>query len=182
MRTPAASRNPRSLRALFGNLTRKERAILGVLAAAVLCGAAGGTAEIVRLRRRAARPPVDLYRQLEAALPDPDFSVPPPDADPVGPGLSGGSVTRPPFSGEPELEVSEDGWFFFPRDYYTTININTAGFDELVTLPGIGPVIAGRIILYRRRFVGFSRIKTLLKVRGIGEKTLQRLEGKIRLY
>jgi competence ComEA-like helix-hairpin-helix protein len=175
---------PRRWRNFFAKLTRKERAILGLLAAAILWGAAAGTFEFVR--GWAAPPAVraSLYRELEAALPDPGFFAGRGETEPGEPGLVRGPVylTRPPVAGEPEVEVFEDGWIFFPRDYYTTININRAGFDELVSLPGIGPVTAWRIIRYRQRYVGFSRVKALKKIRGIGDKTLKRLEGRIRLY
>jgi competence ComEA-like helix-hairpin-helix protein len=184
MMTSTVHPAPPRRRNLFARLTRRERAILGILAAAVLSGIGGGAAEFVRGKGRAVRPPVDLYRELRQALPDPEFAAPPVD------GAGGGTeqlrrlvyLTRPPLPGEAEVETAEDGWIFFPRDYYTTVNINRAGFDELVSLPGIGPVAAWRIINYRRRFVGFSRIKALTKVKGIGEKTLKRLEGEIRLY
>ncbi|MDP8235573.1 MAG: helix-hairpin-helix domain-containing protein [Candidatus Erginobacter occultus] len=184
MRTSTVQPSPRRRRNLFARLTRREWAILSVLAAALLCGAVGGTVEIIRGQREATRAPVALYRELRQALPDPEFAAQP---------VNGSErttehlrrlvyLTRPPFSGEAEVETAEDGWIFFPRDYYTTININRAGFDELVSLPGIGPVAAWRIINYRRRFVGFSRIKALMRVKGIGEKTLKSLEGEIRLY
>lgn len=184
MSLPESRAPRRSLKFLLGCLTRKERAILGLLAASLAWGAAGGTLEIARGRRAAAARHPDLYRELAAALPDPDFS---PVGREDGPGEAVRSrravyLTRPPFAYELEVEVSEDGWIFFPRDYHTTININRAGFDELVSLPGIGPVTAWRIILYRQRYVGFSRVKALTRIQGIGEKTLERLEGRIRLY
>jgi len=184
MRETTARPNPRSPRVLFAALTIRERAILGVLAAAVLWGLAGGAAELVRGTWRSARPSTDLYRELLAALPDPDFIPAGREARAGEPGPPRRLVylTRPPFPGEAEVETAEDGWIFFPRDYYTTVNINRAGFDELVGLPGIGPVTAWRIINYRKRYSGFSRVKALKKVRGIGDKTLKRLEGKIRLY
>ncbi len=184
MRTSTVHPASRRRRNIFARLTRRERVILGILAAAVLSGLAGGAVEFARGTGRAFRPPVDLYRELQSALPDPDFIRVARDDGAGEPGPSRRLVylTRPPLPGEAEVETAEDGWIFFPRDYYTTVNINRAGFDELVSLPGVGPVAAWRIINYRRRFVGFSRIKALMKVKGIGEKTLERLEGEIRLY
>ncbi len=184
MSPPAPRSSHRSLRFLFGCLTRQERGILALLAASLAWGAAGGALEVARGRRAAAAGYPDLYRELAAALPDPDYSAPPRE-DKTGEAAALRRtvyLTRPPFDYEREIEVSEDGWIFFPRDYHTTININRAGFDELVSLPGIGPVTAWRIIRYRRRYVGFSRVRALTRVQGIGEKTLERLEGKIRLY
>ena len=52
------------------------------------------------------------------------------------------------------------------------ININTASSVVLETLPGIGPVLADRIIAYRNENGLFSSIEELSKVEGIGSKTL----------
>lgn len=61
------------------------------------------------------------------------------------------------------------------------ININTATKEELESLPGIGPVIAGRIIDYRKTNGPFKRREDLLKVKGIGPKTFADLKDKITL-
>ena len=49
------------------------------------------------------------------------------------------------------------------------VNINTAGVDELDSLPGIGPILAERIIEYRTANGNFSKTEDILKVNGIGE-------------
>ncbi len=52
------------------------------------------------------------------------------------------------------------------------INVNLATQSELETLPGIGPVLAQRIIQHRNS-QPFRTIQQLTEVRGIGPKTLE---------
>jgi len=61
------------------------------------------------------------------------------------------------------------------------ININTAGVDEFVALPGIGRAYAERIIEYRQKNGPFKRLEDLLNVRGIGEKTYERIKDRVTL-
>jgi competence protein ComEA len=55
------------------------------------------------------------------------------------------------------------------------VNLNTATLEQLDTLDGIGPGIAGRILDYRRQHGGFSRVEELGEVPGIGAKRLATL-------
>ena len=49
------------------------------------------------------------------------------------------------------------------------LNINMADAAALDTLPGIGPVLAGRIVEYRSTHGAFSKKEDLMLVEGIGE-------------
>jgi competence ComEA-like helix-hairpin-helix protein len=55
------------------------------------------------------------------------------------------------------------------------VDINTAGPDDLVRLPGIGPARAAAIVSLRSERGGFRSVEELLDVRGIGPVTLEGL-------
>ena len=57
------------------------------------------------------------------------------------------------------------------------VNINTAGVSELDSLPGIGPVLAQRIVDWRTENGPFRSAEDLLKVEGIGRSTLENLQN-----
>ena len=59
------------------------------------------------------------------------------------------------------------------------INLNTATVSQLDSLPGIGPVIAERILELRERSGPFQRIEDLMNIRGIGERTFLKLQDLI---
>lgn len=61
------------------------------------------------------------------------------------------------------------------------ININRATKAEFDSLTGIGPVIASRIINYRNINGPFLALDDLLKVSGIGSKTLERIRPRLSL-
>ncbi|MCK4448882.1 MAG: helix-hairpin-helix domain-containing protein, partial [Candidatus Marinimicrobia bacterium] len=46
-------------------------------------------------------------------------------------------------------------------------------------IPKIGPVTAERIILYRMENGRFNSIEELIKVKGIGKKTMERIKGEV---
>ena len=85
--------------------------------------------------------------------------------------------TEPPVRSEPvkqtEPKKSSDS---SERKVTFPVNINTASKKELDALPGIGEVLAQRIIDYRSANGPFSTVDELTKVKGIGAKTLEKLK------
>ncbi|SMB92881.1 competence protein ComEA [Thermanaeromonas toyohensis ToBE] len=59
------------------------------------------------------------------------------------------------------------------------VNINTAGLEELDSLPGLGPSLAQRIIEYRQQHGPFQNIEDLQNVPGIGAKRWENLKDLI---
>lgn len=59
------------------------------------------------------------------------------------------------------------------------ININTATQSELESLPGIGSVIAQRIIEYRLEFGPFKKIEEIKAVNGIGDAKFDQVKDYI---
>ncbi len=63
-----------------------------------------------------------------------------------------------------------------PKAAFTgRVNLNTASATELEQLPRVGPALAARILAYRAANGGFRRPADLTNVKGIGEKTLEKL-------
>ena len=61
------------------------------------------------------------------------------------------------------------------------IHINTADEKQLDELPGIGPIMAKRIVEYRNEHGPFASVDELAKVRGIGPEKLEKLREKAEL-
>ena len=59
------------------------------------------------------------------------------------------------------------------------LNLNTAGKDELVALPGIGPSKAQAILDYRKEHGQFKSVDEVRKVKGIGEKLFQQIKPEL---
>ena len=61
------------------------------------------------------------------------------------------------------------------------LDINSAGSPELESLPGIGPVLAGRIVEFRLKNPPFRRVEEILIIRGIGRRKFEALRDRIRV-
>jgi competence protein ComEA len=61
------------------------------------------------------------------------------------------------------------------------IDINNANAEQLTVIPGIGKVMAERIVQFRDQNGSFKRIEDLLKIKGIGEKSFQKIRPYVKI-
>ena len=59
------------------------------------------------------------------------------------------------------------------------LNLNTATLMELETLPGVGPVLARRIVDFREKKGGFRRVEELLVIPGISARKWKLIKDKV---
>ena len=93
--------------------------------------------------------------------------------------VTDGEMLRFPFEGE-EIEVLSSGRDH-PGDEDASVNINTAGKEKLLTIPGVGEVRADAIIKYREESGGFQSPEDLMKVPGIKEGTYDKMKDYVKV-
>lgn len=133
-------------------LTPDERRGLLVVALLLALGAAWDLAQARRAREVAARAHATAPR---AGLAADSARVVPPAPEPAA------------SNDRPASELS------------AALDLNRATAAELDELPGIGPVLAARIVEHRSRHGRFRRVDELLAVPGIGPKLLERLRPRV---
>ncbi len=77
----------------------------------------------------------------------------------------------------PDFDVSET--FETSVKDNSLININSATKEQLMSLPGIGESIAGRIIDYREKNGKFKKIEDIMNITGIKEKLFSKIKDSI---
>lgn len=88
-------------------------------------------------------------------------------------GVADGDRIHVPEKGDPEVPSGEDEG--------GGVDLNRATVAELQSLPGIGPVIAARIVAHRDDNGPFASVEDLLDVPGIGETRLAELRSTVRI-
>ncbi|MBN1619270.1 ComEA family DNA-binding protein [candidate division WOR-3 bacterium] len=86
-----------------------------------------------------------------------------------------------PESVEIQTIMKQDDQIVSPVSINFPVNINTADRAKLEALPGIGPVLAQRIIDYRNINGNFTRKQDIQNVRGIGTVKYAKIESLITL-
>ena len=134
---------------MWGFSKLQQRAVLFLLATFI----AGCV--ILLYRRQQLPPPVApaVVAQFERFVPKPD-------------GYKGVGKATAPASIPPRPE----------RERPKQVNINRASAAELTALPGIGTVMAQRIVDYRERHGKFRRFEDLNHVHGLGKRKLAALK------
>ncbi|MBR0461387.1 MAG: ComEA family DNA-binding protein [Erysipelotrichaceae bacterium] len=88
-------------------------------------------------------------------------------------------IDSPVYSQEYTLHDNETLYLENDSESNRKISINTAAADALIDLPGIGPVLAERIIEYRCKYGLFEYIEEIKNVSGIGDKKYEKIRDLI---
>lgn len=117
---------------------------------------------------------VDAVSAAGGALPDANL-----DAINLASMLSDGMKVMVPRIGEQEVGPAQAVSEPVRAETGGLVNINTAGAEELQTLPGVGQATAEAIVRERERNGPFASPEDIMRVSGIGEKKFARLQGMI---
>lgn len=156
---------------MVNELSKQQRKVLAVLVVAILLGV--GRLGFSAISRGVVE--VHLVKPVTVAWPG---------TSPNEPGLKPGVLSLSASDSELEegpkanQETESSKETVAEASLAGRLDPNKATSEQLQTLPGIGPVLAARIIEYRETVSQFVILEDLLAVKGIGEKTL----AKIRPY
>ena len=162
------------------NLTREEQTVLLFVAAVFLVGLgvklSGGIPRLPRV-------PVSkesIEVKIEGAVKEPGwYDIPKGSLVIEGIREAGGALPQADLRGidlGSSLKDKEEIWI--PGE---KLNINRASLEQLTYLPGIGPVLAQRIIEYRAKNGAFHNLSELTEIPGIGQVKFARIKEKTTL-
>lgn len=88
---------------------------------------------------------------------------------------------RIPDGEQPKTPTAKAEWSGGKWSLQATIRINDATVDDWQALPGIGEVLANRIVRYRDKLGGFTSVEQVGKTYGISDSVFQRIQPLLRL-
>ena len=92
--------------------------------------------------------------------------------------------TSPPLTSEP-IDITGvrvlSPTFLDADEIDERIHLNTASAEVLTELPGIGEVLAGRIVVHREEHGPFGSLSELKEISGIGDVLIERIRGLVTL-
>jgi competence ComEA-like helix-hairpin-helix protein len=103
-----------------------------------------------------------------AAPPAPDMAPVPVASAAAAPESAAVPVASAPSAGTPTAPAPD-------APVNGLVNLNEAGIEELITLPGIGPRAAQRIVDHREEYGAFRSLDDLGEVEGFDEERIQRI-------
>lgn len=169
-------------------LARTVLGVLGlVLLAAIgrsaLAGASSPALAAQPASMGGAAPPLAMTNAVGMAAPTPGRAPEAPSSPPAQPAPDVGAAGTPPFAGpatdrDASTAAAASSRRATPDD---PVVLNSAGFDDLRRLPGVGPKRAEAILALRQRLGRFRQVEDLLKVKGIGRSTLRKLRPLVRI-
>ncbi|WP_226345319.1 ComEA family DNA-binding protein [Agilicoccus flavus] len=99
----------------------------------------------------------------------------------AAPPPAGGAAGAPSVPAGPAPGSADGGAGGGTRPPAAPVDLNTADLATLDTLPGVGPVLARRIVDWRSAHGRFTSVEQLGDVEGVGDKTLQELTPLVRV-
>jgi competence protein ComEA len=157
---------------VFASLSAGEKRVLGALIVATALGAGVTAARRLRPEWFLGEPTFDAPAH---SLPTKSSPASPAAVEATAPTTGPTSrVENPTGASAPAAAALAS-----PSTTVALVDLNAADATALDALPGIGPVLAARIIAYRQENGGFRSVDELLEVRGIGPKTLDKLRSHV---
>ena len=149
-------------------------------AALVLLGALGAGLVVQQVRSASDPVPADFYAAADQAFVDATEAGAEAAAPPERTAEAAPLPTDPPDDASAAvLAEAEVAAAAAPRRTSkpppARTNLNTASAADLQRLPGIGPALAGRIVAYREANGPFRAPSEITGVKGIGERTFEKL-------